>query len=193
MLGGPCRDRTRRDVGRTVQGGDQTRCWADRAGTGPDEMMDGRFRTRPSKIANQTGSTASRREDGTETGRGKQERGPCRGRTRRDVGRPIKGQDQSRCWADGPCRDRPRGDVGRTVQGQGQTSKSVDRAGTGPDEMLDGPCRDRTKRDVGRTVQGQDMASQSADRAGTGPEEMLSRLCRDRTRRDVGRTVQGQD
>ena len=63
----PYRDKTRRDVGRTVQGRDQTRCWADRAGTGPDEMMGGPCRDR------------TRRDDGrTVQDQAKQDRKPDR-------------------------------------------------------------------------------------------------------------------
>ena len=95
MLGGPCRDRTRRDVGWTVQGQDQTRCWADRAGTESDEMMGGPCRDR------------TRRDDGrTVQDQARQDRGPGR----------VSGKQESRRY-----RDRYRQAGARTVLGQDQT------------------------------------------------------------------------
>ena len=81
-------NRTRRDVGWTVQGQDKASKSTDRrsqpAGKHHAKQDRGRHRdkARPSKMADQTGSTASKRADGTATGTGKQVHGPCRDRTR---------------------------------------------------------------------------------------------------------------
>ena len=72
-------DRDRQAGARTVQGQDQMRCWEDRAGTGPDEMLGGPCRDRTKRDIGRT--------DGAGTGPGDQPDGRCRDGTRRYAGR----------------------------------------------------------------------------------------------------------
>ena len=183
MLGGPCRDKTTRDVGRTD--GTGTRQGEQKRGACRNKTRQARTRTVEASRAGRHQAKQDRRPDRVN---GKQESRWYRDRDRQAGARIVQGQNQTRCWADragtgpdemlgGPGRDKPRGDVGRTVQDQAkQESRRY---------------RDRDKQAGARTVRGQDKTSSRMNRAGARPEEMLGGPCRDGTRRDDGRPIQG--
>ena len=112
--------------------------------------------------------------------------GPCRDRTRRDVGRTDRaetGQGKASKMAD---RERTRRARAQTeyeqvqtrywADGRDQTSSRTDGAGTGPDDMPGGSCggNEATK---SASQAATDLASKSADRTGTRRGEQERRPC----------------
>ena len=179
-----------------MQGQDQRRCWADRAGTRQVATLDGRAvqgREKASKSADRAGigptemlggRNREKQDRKPDRVNGKQESRRYRDMDRRARVRTVQGQDQTRCWADrartrqgeqerGRYRNRTRRARAQTEHEQVQTRYWVDRAGTRQ-------ARSQTEHEQVQTryrADGRDQTSSRTDGAGTGPDDMPGGPC----------------